>query len=95
MKSFARLGVLLCLAPMLVAQTTQPSVPAKLTSAVYDWEKMPVTPTPKSVRRDVFDGRTHTAGPGSVFFLATNAVTRLRNAGPTPATYIVFSYHTR
>ena len=27
------------------------------------------------------DGRTQTAGPGSVFFFAANAVTRLRNAG--------------
>src|SRR5262245_21497839 len=33
-----------------------------------------------------FDGRTQTAGPGSVIFFAANAVTRLRNAGPTPAT---------
>lgn len=35
------------------------------------------------------DGRLETAGPGSVFFLASNAVTRLRNAGDTPATYYV------
>ncbi|ATC64315.1 hypothetical protein CMV30_10310 [Nibricoccus aquaticus] len=29
-----------------------------LTSQLYDWEKMPVTPTPKGARRDVFDGPT-------------------------------------
>lgn len=40
------------------------------------------------------DGRTQTAGPGSLFFFAANAVTRLRNAGDTPATYIVVYYHT-
>lgn len=139
MKSSACLGVLLCLAPMLAAQT--PSAPApKLASAVYDWEKMPVTPTPKGARRDVFDGptttldkahchittlnpgensgeprlhlqeeiiivkeglvemhidgKTQTAGPGSVFFLAARATTALRNAGKTPCTYIVIYYHT-
>ena len=40
------------------------------------------------------DGKVQTAGPGSVFFLAANAVTRLRNAGTTPCTYIVFYYYT-
>ncbi|MBC7368153.1 MAG: cupin domain-containing protein [Undibacterium sp.] len=35
------------------------------------------------------DGRLETAGPGSVFFLASNAITRLRNAGDTPAIYYV------
>lgn len=40
------------------------------------------------------DGRTQTAGPGSVFFFAANAVTRLRNAGPGPATYVVVYYYT-
>lgn len=38
------------------------------------------------------DGKTQTAGPGSVFFFAANAVTRLRNAGETPATYLVINY---
>ncbi|HEY0862829.1 MAG TPA: cupin domain-containing protein [Lacunisphaera sp.] len=141
MKFPARLGVLLCLAPMLSAQTppTNPTA-AQLPFAVFDWEKMPVTPTPKGVRRDVFDGptatldkahchittlnpgensgeprvhlqeeiiivkeglvemhidgRTQTAGPGSVFFLAARATTALRNAGPTPCTYVVIYYHT-
>ena len=40
------------------------------------------------------DGRDQTAGPGSVFFLAANTVTRLRNAGTTPATYVVVYYYT-
>jgi len=41
-----------------------------------------------------FDGKTQTAGPGSVIFFAANAVTRLRNAGDSPATYIVLYYFT-
>jgi len=136
----ALLAACAALATMLPAQT-QPAAPApKLTSAVYDWAKMPVTPNPKGVRRDVFDGATTTldkahchittlnpgessgeprlhlqeefiivkeglveasidgkaqaAGPGSVFFMAAHAVTRLRNAGTTPCTYIVFYYYT-
>lgn len=40
------------------------------------------------------DGRTQTAGPGSVIFFAANAVTRLRNTGEVPATYIVVYYFT-
>lgn len=40
------------------------------------------------------DGKTQTVGPGSVFFFAANAVTRLRNAGPGPATYVVIYYFT-
>jgi quercetin dioxygenase-like cupin family protein len=40
------------------------------------------------------DGRTQTAGPGSVFYFAANAVTRLRNAGDGPATYVVIYYYT-
>ena len=40
------------------------------------------------------DGKTQTAGPGSVFFFAANAVTRLRNAGDGPATYVVIYYYT-
>jgi quercetin dioxygenase-like cupin family protein len=120
-----------------------PAAPApteKLASRVYDWEKLAVIPTPKGVRRDVFDGpttsldkahchvttlnpgensgeprrhlqeeiiivkeglvemhidgRNQTAGPGSVFFLAANAITRLRNAGSTPCTYFVIYYYT-
>jgi quercetin dioxygenase-like cupin family protein len=40
------------------------------------------------------DGRVQTVGPGSVFFFAANAATRLRNAGDAPATYIVIYYFT-
>ena len=134
------LAALAALPPMLSAQSPAPSAPVHLTSAVHDWTKLPVTPTPKGVRRYVFDGptttldqahchittlnpgensgeprrhlqeeiiivkeglveatfdgRTQTAGPGSVIFFAANAVTRLRNAGDTPATYIVICYFT-
>ena len=128
-----------------MAQTTAtnspaPAAPAKLPSAVFDWEKMPVIPTATGVRRALFDGptttadklhchittlnpgqnsgeprrhlqeeviivkegsveatvdgRTQTVGPGSVIFFAANAVTRLRNAGNTPATYTVVYYLT-
>ena len=126
------------LTTMLPAETPSPA--PKLTSTVYEWEKLTVIPTPKGVRRDVFDGPTTTldkahchittlnpgensgeprrhhqeeiiivkeglvemhidgrnqaAGPGSVFFLAANAVTSLRNAGDKPATYIVVYYYT-
>jgi mannose-6-phosphate isomerase-like protein (cupin superfamily) len=144
--AFVLSAALAALTPMLSAQDKTPaqtpsSGPAeKLPSAVYDWEKMTVTPTPKGARRDVFDGSTtsldkvhchittlnpgensgeprlhlqeeiiivkeglvemhidgknQTAGPGSVFYLAARATTRLRNAGTTPATYIVISYST-
>jgi mannose-6-phosphate isomerase-like protein (cupin superfamily) len=135
------IAALVALAPMLSAQTPENAKPAeKLTSAVYDWEKMVVTPNAKGARRDVFDGTTtsldkihchittlnprensgeprlhlqeeviivkeglvemhidgknQTAGPGSVFYLAAHATTRLRNAGTTPCTYIVIYYST-
>ena len=128
---------------MLPAQTPKSaaSAPAaKLLSAVYDWEKLTVTPNAKGERRAVFDGPTatvdqlhchittlnpgeksgeptkhrqeeviivkeglveanwddhsKTGGPGSVIFLAAGATTFLRNAGKTPATYIVVYYYT-
>ena len=41
-----------------------------------------------------FDGHTQTAGPGSVIFFASQATTRLRNPGKTPATYTVIYYYT-
>ena len=137
--AFAALCTVLC-AQTPAAMPTPAKAPEKLTSAVYDWEKLAVTPTPKGARRDVFDGpttsldkvhchittlnpgensgeprlhlqeeiiivkeglvemhidgKTQTAGPGSVFFLAARATTRLRNAGTTPATYIVIYYTT-
>lgn len=40
------------------------------------------------------DGRIETAGPGSVIFFASGAVTRLRNLGDGPATYYVIYYYT-
>ena len=40
------------------------------------------------------DGTTQTVGPGSILFFAAGAVTRLRNAGATPATYYVVYYKT-
>lgn len=40
------------------------------------------------------DGRLETAGPGSVLYFASRAVTRLRNAGDGPATYYVISFVT-
>lgn len=141
MKFLLPLATFAALVTMLPAQA--PATPAHsspLTSAVYDWEKMTVTPTPKGARRDVFDGptttlnlahchittlnpgensgeprlhlqeeiiivkeglvemhidgKTQTAGPGSVIFLAARATTRLRNAGTTPCTYIVIYYYT-
>ena len=41
-----------------------------------------------------WDGKTKTGGPGSVIFFAAGATTALRNAGPTPCTYIVVYYYT-
>ena len=41
-----------------------------------------------------FDGQRRTATAGSVIFFASNAVTFLRNAGKTPATYYVVYYYT-
>lgn len=140
-KAIVLCAALAAIVPMSSAQDKKPTPPAeKLASAVYDWEKMTVTPTPKGARRDVFDGPTatldkahchittlnpgensgeprvhlqeeiiivkeglvemhidgkpHTAGPGSVFHLAARATTALRNAGPTPCTYIVVYYYT-
>lgn len=41
-----------------------------------------------------WDGQSRTGGPGSVIFFAAGATTFLRNAGATPATYIVIYYYT-
>ncbi len=41
-----------------------------------------------------FDGQARIAGPGSVIFFQSNAVTFLRNVGTTPATYYVVYYYT-
>lgn len=123
MKFLLRLGSTLALASLV----TMSAAPAPLSSRVYDWQTLEVTPTPNGERRMVFDGptatldqlqchittlnpgqnsgeprrhlqeevlivkeglveahvdgRTQTAGPGSVLFFAANAVTQLRNAG--------------
>jgi len=130
----------LALMPSTQTQKPSPKPPDKLASAIFDWEKLAVIPTPKGSRRDVFDGptatvdkahchittlnpgedsgeprrhlqeeiliikeglveatldgRTQTVGPGSILFFAANAVTRLRNVGATPTTYIVINYYT-
>ncbi len=141
MKLLVSFAAFAALAIVLPAQTPAPAAPApKLASAIFDWEKLTVIPTPKGVRRDVFDGPTttldkahchittlnpgensgeprlhlqeefiivkegqveatydghsQTIGPGSVIFFASHATTRLRNAGTTPCTYIVFYYYT-
>ena len=142
-RSLVKSAVLLTvfLATAVFAETADSAKPAeKLKSAVYDWTKLEVTPTPTGVHRALFDGptaaldkihchsttlnpgtdsgkprkhlqeeviivkeglveasidgKTQTVGPGSVFFMAANAVTALRNAGTTPATYIVIYYLT-
>ena len=126
----------------LMAQTNSPApaAPAKLTFAVYDWEKMKPMAVTNGVRRMVFDGPTatldelnchittlnpgavsgpprlhrqeevtivkegtievvsdgqvETAGPGSVIFFQSHAVTQLRNPGKVPATYTGIYYYT-
>ncbi len=135
----------LALCVTVMAQTNESNprgmhATTKLSSAIFDWEKLKVIPTTNGVRRDVLDGptatldklhchittlnpgqtsgeprrhlqeeviivkegsveatvdgRVQTAGPGSVIFFAANAVTRLRNAGNTPATYTVVYFLT-
>jgi mannose-6-phosphate isomerase-like protein (cupin superfamily) len=42
----------------------------------------------------VSDGKVETAGPGSVIFFPSHAVTQLRNPGNVPATYTVVYYFT-
>jgi len=68
MKSALLLAACAAFVSMLLAQTPlappgdQPA--AKLTSAVYDWEKMPVTPTAKGERRDKAHCHITTLNPG-------------------------------
>ena len=40
------------------------------------------------------NGQTQLAGPGSLLFYASNDMHAIRNAGPTPATYLVFNFET-
>ena len=142
---FCTITVLATLCFNLMAQESKTNSPAptpsaKLTSAVYDWEKMKPANVTNGVRRAVFDGatatvdkihchittlnpgevsgapslhlqeeviivkegtieatfdgKTQTAGPGSVIFFASHATTRLRNPGNVPATYTVVYYYT-
>jgi uncharacterized cupin superfamily protein len=42
-----------------------------------------------------WDGHAASGGPGSVIFFPAHATTMLRNAGDTPATYIVLNYYPR
>jgi mannose-6-phosphate isomerase-like protein (cupin superfamily) len=56
MKPLLPLAVFAALVTMLSAQTPV----TQLASAVYDWEKLAITPTQKGERRDVFDGPTTT-----------------------------------
>lgn len=110
--------------------------PEILSSQVFNWDKLEVTPNEKGARRDIFNsptvtmtnleghvttlnpgeaphathrhpdeeiivvkegiveasinGETQTAGPGSVFFFASNDEHGLRNVGDVSATYYVF-----
>ncbi|OHE89581.1 MAG: hypothetical protein A3G75_06770 [Verrucomicrobia bacterium RIFCSPLOWO2_12_FULL_64_8] len=62
MKSLTGLAGFIAVLPMLSAQTPNPSTPpaAKLTSAVYEWDKMEPKPIPNGMRRALFDGPTTT-----------------------------------
>jgi len=40
------------------------------------------------------NGQTQLAGPGSLLFYASNDLHAIRNAGSTPATYLVFNFET-
>jgi mannose-6-phosphate isomerase-like protein (cupin superfamily) len=65
MKTLLYATILTGLCCNLMAQTQQtnspePSAMAKLPSTIFDWEKMPVTPTTNGVRRALFDAPTTT-----------------------------------
>lgn len=59
MKTLLCLAIYLLLGHALIAQTNSPA-PAKLTFAVYDWNKMKPIPVANGVRRAVLDGPTDT-----------------------------------
>lgn len=50
----------LCLNLMAQTNSSAPAAPDKLTSAVYDWEKMKPVAVTNGVRRALFDGPTTT-----------------------------------
>ena len=62
MNSLTCLSACLALLPMLSAQTPNPPATptARLTSAVYEWDKMEPKPIPNGMRRALFDGATTT-----------------------------------
>jgi quercetin dioxygenase-like cupin family protein len=65
MKRFIPLALLALGSTLAFAQTPAPKAAPpvqkeKLSSDVFEWDKLPVTPTPKGERRNVFDGPTAT-----------------------------------
>ena len=62
MKIFLYSTVFAVLGFTLIAQVTEikPSAPAKLSSTIFDWEKMQPVPTTNGVRRTLFDAPTAT-----------------------------------
>jgi len=44
----------------------RPAAPAKLTTTVFDWTKMTVTPTSNGVRRALFDGADFDGGQAAL-----------------------------
>ena len=58
MKTLVPLACFAMLAGMVSAQTPAPA--AKLSSDLFDWTKLEVTPNAKGERRAVFDGATAT-----------------------------------
>ena len=62
MKIFLYSAAFAILGFTLIAQVpdTKPSAPAKLSSTIFDWEKMQPVPTTNGVRRTLFDAPTAT-----------------------------------
>ena len=58
------------------------------------WEKFAASFVARDAHEAVSDGKVETAGPGSVIFFPSHAVTQLRNPGKAPATYTVVYYFT-
>jgi len=60
MKLLASVVAVVVMIGTVHAADSPPAPSGKLSSNLFDWDSMPVTPTPKGVRRDVFDGSTAT-----------------------------------
>lgn len=60
MKLLASLVVAAVISGVMHAADQAPAPMQKLSSNLFDWEALTVTPTPKGERRDVFDGPTAT-----------------------------------